>query len=212
MRQVFLKELQLTKVYIIFFIFLIPFTYGMNVPITGINIWILLSFIFLSFYSDSRNEVNRYLISVPIFRKHIVFVRYIFFFILTSGFTLYLWLIDHLANQGLPFLGNSPLTGSSILWLFALTCIIVSLSLPILYYIKSFHRAMAVLMTLVFFSALFYGIIVGNPLITWDESIKHFADNLSHIQLFVSLTALSLIFLYLSYKLSAWIFMKRDLL
>ncbi|MUK88969.1 hypothetical protein GMD78_11350 [Ornithinibacillus sp. L9] len=206
------KELQLTKLYILFFILLIPFTYGMNVQITGITIWIMIGFMIMMFYSDSLNEVYRYIVSVPIKRDQIVCTRYIFLLILSGGFSLYLWLIDYVAHIGLPFLEKESLSGINIFSLFTLISIIFSASIPLFYYIKSFHRAMTVYMVLVIIVAFFTAIITFNPLITFDNAIIHFVHSIIEIQPFIILGSFSMLCLFVSYKFSAWIFIRRDII
>ncbi|WP_170840817.1 ABC-2 transporter permease [Oceanobacillus limi] len=203
--------MKLTKFYIIFFFILIPVSYGLNFPIRTTFVWIILGFIIFSFFCDDKNEVNRFLTSLPVKRRQIVFARYIYFLILSAGFSGYIGTIDYFAYQGLPFLERNPISFFGAFELFTITSLLLAVSIPIFYYFRNFNKAITAYFILLFIGAFSFGVAQGNPYLTFDDQLKQKIHQLIDVQPYLILTVLSLGSLFISYLLSTWLFTKRDI-
>ncbi len=183
----------------------------MNVPSIGITIWIISGFIPLVFFLDSQNNVNRFLVSMPIQRKQLVLARYLFLLSITLGAMLFLWLFDAVAYQRLPYLILQSMTGFEILQLFIVNSLLLSIYIPFFYYFRNFTRAVTFFMLSAVFFIYSYAVITGNPLISFDDPIRDFLINITNGQS-IYLLIFSGIVLYLSFRLSFWLFTKKDIL
>lgn len=212
MAQLVKKEIQLNIIYLIFIILFIPFSYVMDMPSTFIFIGAMLGFLFNAFYYDSKNHVNRFTASLPFRKKYVVLGKYVFFLIVTAGFLLYLWLVDTIAHYGLPYLESQPLHWFLVLLIFASIAIMLSISIPIYYLIQSYMKAFFVQIVLLFSIAFGIVIIIANPLIQVNDSIIRFILDIIVLQPVLIVVGFSFISLYLSYRLSTWIYIRKDII
>ncbi|OZU88173.1 hypothetical protein CIL03_13710 [Virgibacillus indicus] len=212
MAQLVKKEFQLNIIYLIFIILFIPFSYVMDMPSTFIFIGAMLGFLFNAFYYDSKNHVNRLTASLPFRKKHVVLGKYVFFLIISAGFLLYLWLVDSIAHYGLPYLESQPLHWFLVLLIFASIAIMLSISIPIYYLIQSYMKAFFVQIVFLFSIAFGIVIIIANPFIQVNDSIIRFILDIIALQPVLIVVGFSFISLYLSYRLSTWIYIRKDII
>ncbi|MEN2768607.1 ABC-2 transporter permease [Ornithinibacillus xuwenensis] len=211
MQHLLMKEIKVSQLYLLILIVLIPLSYVMNVSSTGINIWVILGFLPLLFYLDSQNNVNRFVASMPIKHMHIVLARYLILMMITTGALLFLWSIDYVAHQGLPFLKNHSFSGYDILQLVTLNALFLSVYIPVFYYFKNFTYAITFFLISFVILVYTFAVISGNPYLTFDEPVIDFLVYLLYNQPII-LVVLSLTVLYVSFRISLRIFVRRDLL
>ncbi|MCG3420250.1 ABC-2 transporter permease [Oceanobacillus jordanicus] len=203
------KDFYINSFYYGFNALLIPLFYVMGFTESYFFFVIMIHFLFNLFYFDHRNHVNRFISSLPVKLHHVVLSRHLYLLLFLIGFLLYVWLVDSIASKGLPYLTSQPIDALSITLLFTTICIVVSLSMPIYYLVTSFNKAFVIQMGLLVFSTFAFSVTLGNDLITFHEPILSWFSNLIEIQPIIILVAISLVFLYLSYLLSAWIYTKK---
>ena len=211
MAQIVEKEFHLNLYYIIFLIMFIPILYIINISGNFIYIAAMLGFIFNAFYYDSKNHVNRFTASLPLKRESIVLGKYIFFLISTAAFLLYIWLVDKIAHSGLPYLESKPLNWFVILLIFTSIAVMLSISIPIYFMFQSYMKAFFIQMILLFSVIFSIAIIIGNPYIQISEKMVLFILDIIHLQPVLILIGFSLGSLYLSYRLTAWSYIKKDI-
>lgn len=211
MRQLYVKDLKISGLYVILFGLFILLTYLFHVNSMGINMTVMLGFLILLFYFDFQHHVLRSLVSMPLNRKQIVQARYVFLYSLTIVFMLFIWLVDSIAFNNL-YLGNfTYLTANDIVNYFAIVTVLLAIYLPIFYLIKNFMHAVSVFMIFHFVIVFTYSIIIGNPYITLDDKIASLIEPLWNIQPFVIPLVVSLLVMFVSYLISNWFFVKCDL-
>src|SRR5690625_6076300 len=95
-------------------------------PPNGFLLSYLLIFLFASlFFNESKSKVNRFFISLPVKRKHIVLGRYLFVIGFGHLFILFTWLID------IVFLLGERLSGEEFIIMIMMMNFIISVSLTI---------------------------------------------------------------------------------
>lgn len=137
LRQLYVKDLKISSLYILLFALFILLTYLFHVNSMGINMTVILGFLILLFYFDYQHHVLRSLVSMPINRKQIVRARYVFLYSLTIVFMLFIWLVDSIAFNNL-YLGTfTYLTAKDIVHYFVMVTLLLAVYLPIFYLIKT---------------------------------------------------------------------------
>lgn len=182
----------------------------MNTQNVIVYFYVIFFYIFFTFNADHKNNVNRLLISLPINRKQVVAGRYLFSFISFLLLLSFHYIVDKLAHYGLRYLEFEPLTGLKVVLIITFFSIGVSLSIPIYYFFKSFQIAVYVHIMFFFFGMIGIGIIIGNPYIDFVGMTKSIM-NLIAIQPYVILLLFSAVCLYGSYRLSVWLFSRKDI-
>lgn len=211
LKQLYVKDLKISRLYIILFALFILLTYLFHVNSMGINMTVILGFLILLFYFDYQHHVLRSLVSMPLNRKQIVRTRYVFLYSLTIVFMLFIWLVDSIAINNL-YLGNfTYLTAKDIVHYFVIVTVLLAIYLPIFYLIKNFMHAVSVFMVSHFVIVFTYSISRGNPYITLDDKIASLIEALWNIQPFVIPLVVSLLVMFVSYLISNWFFIKFDL-
>lgn len=195
---------------------MIPFIYVLDLSPQFIYAGSIIGCIFNLFYYDSHNHVNRYIVSLPVNRSHIVRGRYTFLLTVSGTLLIYLWVIDMLANHFLPLINNwiffetsyPPITPIVIMITFIAVIIIIGVSVPIYYFFQSFIKSLFAQGILLFTVVL--GIaIFGNYI---SESIVLAVLDIIDTQPVLIPMTLTFTCLYMSYKLSETIFTKRDII
>ncbi|MFD2628623.1 ABC-2 transporter permease [Oceanobacillus kapialis] len=203
------KDFYINGIYYLIILGLIPLFYVMETDQYYLYFGIMIGFLFNLFYYDHRNHVNRFIGSLPVKLRNVVLSRYITMFSILVCFVLYVWLVDSLAHYGLPYLETQPMTTIEIMILFTFISITISISMPIYYLVKTFMKAIGIQMGLLVFGTFAFAIMLGNEYITFYEPLLLGLFKLIDIQPYVMLILISLLFLYLSYELSAWIYTKK---
>lgn len=207
--QLMKKDLYLNGIYYLVIVLLIPVFYVIELSEIYFFFAIILGFLFNLFYYDNRNNVNRFIGSLPVKLHHVVLSRYASLLLFVVGFLLYVWLVDSLAHHGLPYLASQPIDPISMTILFTTICMIVSISLPIYYFVKSFNKTFFLQIIFLLFSSFAFAVIQGNELISFHKPFLKWLFDVIAFQPIVILIVISLVFFYLSYLLSARIYTKK---
>jgi ABC-2 type transport system permease protein len=212
MRQLFIRDWKAARLYILILLILIPISYAISFPTHGNFIWALLSFLFIVFFIEKQNNVDQFLVSLPFSRIEIVRARYLFLVSISILSVGLLWLVDVVGYKALlPFIEISRLSLLEVIQQFSLTLFLFSFYIPVFYLFKQFiHTAtffMISFVCIIYFNAL----MVGNPLITFDDPIRVFMVELFSIQPYLMPIVLSFICLMISYKISVQIFNRKDI-
>ena len=207
------RDLILNSRYLISIGLLLPLIYIMNMPFLYIIIYgfITLALIFNTFYYDSKNNVIVSIVSMPLDRQHIVLERYLFFMIILSSLLIYHFLIDSVASFSLPYLDLTNLSGNRLILLFTGFSFMIALLIPIYYLIQMFTKATMIQATILFISGMFFGVFIA-PFRGITTYYSPVLDLIATQQYLLIPFVLSIICLYASYRLSVWIFTKRDIL
>lgn len=198
------KDLSLSKLYLIITPFLLAILHFGDAGNIGVYSYILLFASYYPFYTDFHNEMNRFMVSLPISRKQIILSRYLAILILMF-FTIALhFLIDY--TLSLIFLEARPFSFQPLVLLFTLSFIIilVSIILPVYYYARSFLRGFSIN-----FYLLMLGMIISFGLVNSVDPSK-LLNSLS-LNPYLLLITLSALCLAISYRLSVFIFSRKDL-
>jgi hypothetical protein len=212
MWQLYSRDWKTTKLYILILLAIIPISYAIHFPSSDIFIWALLSFLFIVFLIERQNNVDQFLVSLPVRRKEMVRARYLFLVLLAILFVGFLWFVDFVWHILLPSSDFSRLDIKEIIQQFWLTTVLFSIYIPVFYFFKQFIHAATFFM--ISFTCLIYlnVLAAGNPLITFDDSIRAFIFELFTIQPYLMPILLSIICLCISYQLSVQIFNRRDII
>lgn len=216
MLQMMKRDYIINKVYFLIVILLVPFIYALDMSPQFIYVGIVVGCIFNVFYYDGHNHVSRYIVSLPVSRNHIVLGRYTFLLIVAVTFLLYLWMIDMLVHYFFPMINNwiffatsfQPITPAVIIFTFIPIIIVVAVSVPIYYFFQSFIKSLLAQGALLFIGVLCMAIF-GKYI---PESIIIIIIDMINIQPVLIMFILSIICLSISFKLSATIFTKRDII
>lgn len=142
MIQMIKREYVLNKLFFLSVYLLFPFIYLVNISPIFMYFGIILGYIFNLFYYDHHNQLNHFIVSLPIKKSNIVLGRYASSFTFMTVSLLYLWLIDTLAHYAfsliefLPTIEYKPITASTIIGTFILITIAVTVSMPIYYFFQ----------------------------------------------------------------------------
>jgi hypothetical protein len=212
LRQLYFKDVKVSALYLVLFVLFIIVTFVFHVNSIGISMMIMLGFVVLMFYFDSHNQVYRSLISMPLKRKQFVLARYIFLYTTTLGFILLIWLMDYISFNIVPFLGNFTfLTAENVIQNLFTISLLMAISLPIFYSIKSFSHAVIVFMITHVVILYTYTIFTGNLYITMDEKISSMLHSIWNIQPYLVPVLASLFVIGISYFVSIYYFTIRDI-
>jgi|SRR5699024_6419183 len=163
----------------------------------------IFSLFMLIVFTQHTDEEHRFFISLPVKKGSIVLSHYLFIVLASSGFLLFqlflYWLVS--ANNHTLFLLLFTVPFS-----FSIMIGLIAIALPFYYFFKSQWTAFfAQLVTVVALSILFTG---------WLSSpFTYLTDKVMDIIVIepISISIIScLLVLFLSYKISCWIFYKRD--
>ncbi|WP_042146980.1 ABC-2 transporter permease [Paucisalibacillus sp. EB02] len=212
MWQLFIRDWKSTKLYILVLFAVIPISYAIHFPSSGIFIWALLSLLFIVFLIEKQNNVDLFLVSLPLRRKEMVLARYIFLISLSIISIGFLWLVDLFFHNVLPSFGFSRLDLIDIIQQFWVTTLLFSIYVPVFYYFKQFIHA--AIFFIISFTCLIYlnVLMVGNPLITFDDPIRAFIIELYSIQPYLMPILLSIISLCISYPISVQLLIRKDII
>ena len=212
MWQLFIRDWKSTKLYILILLAIIPISYVIHFPSSSVFIWALLSFLFIVFLIEKQNNVEQFLVSLPLKRKDMVRARYIFLVSLSVLFIGSLWIADLAWHIVVPSSVFSRVDFVNLIQQYWITALLFSIYIPVFYFYKQFIHAATFFM--ISFTCLIYlnVLTVGNTLITFDDSIRTFIAELFTIQPYLMPIILSIICLFVSYQLSIQIFKRRDII
>lgn len=193
MIQMMKRDFYASRWYILIIFLLIPLFYAINVQYQYIYGYAILFIIFVIFNADYKNKINRFLVSLPIEQRKLVTGRYAYSLFVLLLLLIFHYIVDAIVHAGLPSLDVEPLTGQTILFIIFSLTIGISLSLPVYYFFKSFIIA-----------AFVNGLLLGFGLFHIQFSTIHMHSNLIS-------SLFSIGFLYGSYRLSFWLFERKDL-
>ncbi|SHG43313.1 ABC-2 transporter permease [Ornithinibacillus halophilus] len=198
------KEFTLNPAYLyVFFIIIIPFIASFS-PYT--LSWIIIGFIIQGIYSDSANRINKYLVSIPVSKVQIVQARYLYLVILaTSSILIYVIFLFLLGGPESPILKDVEIIPNEVLIILSLIYLTIAVTLPVYYFFQSFNKSFIGILGSLFTMAMVVGALSVSPVADWYTN-NSFTSNI------LLLSACALLFLFFSYKLSVWIFSRRDIL
>jgi|SRR5690625_2561076 len=144
------------------FLFILAlYTLGLKTP-TGFWFINLLIVLFATiFYSDHKNSVNRFLISLPIQKRNIILSRFIYICLISTLFLLFVWLVDVLYQL-------QQINWVTFLISFTLLSIIIAISFPIYYAISTFWVAVFTQFVFLLIGSLLFTFIMDSPYIRFD--------------------------------------------
>lgn len=152
-------------------------------------------------FSNNTNQDYQWLLSLPVTKKRIIISRYLFVFsayilFFLSQYLLYLYVFtkERMTN---------PITVSL---LFCLLFLIISISLPIFCFFQSTWRAFFSQLAALVLLGILFVVLVQNPFKDMTASIL----NIFSTAPFLIMMLFSAIVTWFSYRLSYWIFKRRD--
>jgi len=202
--QITKKDLGMLKLYLILVIFLLPLLHAGDFGDIGVYIYLLLFATYFTFYIDSQKAVNRFMVSLPLSRKSIIASRYLVIISVLVGTLLLHYLSDFLLQIIFPQLIFTEVDGLMIFFLLGFLFIHLSVNLPIYYLTKSFLLAFSINFYLSIMAMIVAYAIVNS--IALSEFLKGLPVNPYLLLAFISISSL-----YMSYRLSVFIFSKKDL-
>lgn len=157
----------------------------------------------LILFSWNTDKEHRFLISLPVKKRHIVLSHYVFIVIVCSGLLLCHLLVN------LTSLLNSEMALLPFLILFSFCLMIgyIAFMLPLFYYFKSIWIAFFLQLVCMIMAAGLFGIWMGFDLF---HNFTGKLLNFIFMEPFSVLPVLSGVVLFLSYILSCWIFSRKD--
>lgn len=210
MIQMLKRDFQVNSIYSIGSFIFVPLVYMMNGSIIIIYLFALFFFHFYAFYLDDKANIHRFLVSLPIKKKEIVLSKYLFMLISFCIFIVYHIFIDQLAHYGLPYLESDPINGLTLVLILAGVIFALAISLPIYYYSKSFQTAFLIHVSILIFGPLLFVVATANPYIDISK-IFFLIIELVEIQPYIMPIIISFGCLFLSYRLSVSVFMRKNL-
>lgn len=217
MLQMIKRDYLINGMYFLFITLAIPFIYIVNISPIFVYFAIVVGAIFNVFYYDDHNHVGRFIVSMPIKRKRIVFARYLFLLKVIVFYLLYLWLVDKLTHHFLPMnnlfpeISFRPINFYTVLVIFLAISVITAVTVPIYYYFQSFIKSL-IAQGVLLFAGIFGITFLGRYLDLIPEAFIFKILDIVDWQPMLIIIAISLICLYISYQFSSFIFSKRDLI
>ncbi|MGM8212374.1 ABC-2 transporter permease [Virgibacillus sp. W0430] len=210
MRYLVKKEVYLHTPSLLFFLFFVPIGYVLNMPMLTIYLTVFILLLANAFYYDYKNNVHALLKSLPVIPQHTVLAKYIVLFVLLILFLLYQWMIDALAHLGLPYLKEQPINRIHFLFTLLGFSMLLSIVLPVFYHFRSFVTAVVVMMGLIFIVAFGFAITAGNEAFPYTDYFLLSIFYLIDIQPFLISSLLTMLCLFISYRISTAIFKRKD--
>lgn len=186
-------------------IIIIPYVfYFTHLPQIPFSTYIVLLYILLSapFKMDKDRQIDRFMISLPISKRKIVFARYIELTISSAIGTTLILLLEALGHQ-------NPAAKSMItIFIFStFVCTVIALALPAFYFFDKMWKAIISHIILFIAGSIIFFIVAFSSYLDWPVDII-----LSIVDLnpYIILTLFSLILLGTSYFMSCSIYAKKD--
>src|SRR5690625_3933385 len=165
----------------------------------------LLIFLFASlFYNESKSKVNRFFISLPVKRKHIVLGRYLFVIGFGHLFILFTWLIDIVFPLG------ERLSGEEFIIMIMMMNFIIAVSIPIYYAINEIWLAIIIQTIVLLVSTFIFVYIAADPYDIFNsfmEVLLYIVD----LQPILFVITTSIVMLTISIFISQFIFLRKDI-
>lgn len=174
---------------------------------------ITLSFVINQFYYDQRAYIHRFLISLPMPKKSIVQSRYISVIFIILLYVLIQWLLGFTGVEM-----HYAFHWEDVIAVISLQFVLIAIVIPLFYLIPSFIIAAGTIIVMMIFG-LFYFVdalvsilgleeeIIFNDL---DPGLVLLVEKYIPYQPYLILVIVSIAFLYLSVKLSTYIFSLRN--
>lgn len=206
MIQMLKRDFYLNRMVIGIYILFVPLIYIMNTDPFYIYGGATTGLVFNVFFYDNKNHITRFISSLPVNKKAIVFGRYLFLLFAIVIILFYQWLIDSIAHNGLSYLDAEPITPAKIGLIFLSISVTAAIAIPAFYFFESIMKATIFLFILLFVVA--FSMAVISELINFIPSVT---DTLNQMPVFIPVLS-ALICLYASFKLSSWIFARKDII
>lgn len=216
MQHMMKRDYVLNKMMFFIVSLFIPLIYIFQVSPLFIYSGIILGVIFNLFYYDSHNQVNRYMVSLPISKKQIVMARYAFLLTVMVFYLLYTWIIDALAHRLIPNLDilpdlmYAPISLRSAMMTFSVIMLIMTVVVPIYYFCQSFITSLLVQGGLLIIGFIGFAYLFSKLPESTLKSIANIAK-----WIYTNPTPFTIMFsivtLAISYPLSLWIFTRKDI-
>ena len=197
---------------------LIPIGYVFTLPPFHISLGVLLPVLFIGvFYSDHRSRINRYMVSLPVSRKSIVFSRYISMLLVWIGTVLYQLIIGNLIARFVPY-DVFTFGWKEIVTLLCLGLIMLAFFVPLFFLFKSFVLPI-IIIAVCYFTVFFYSLdalvnisemeneIIFNYLDMW---IVPLVESIITVQPYLILPILSVGLFYVSIALSKLVINRNE--
>lgn len=184
-----------------------------TLPPIFILIIITLSFVITQFYYDQNVHINRFFISLPVSKKVIVHCRYISIVLVIM---LYIFIQWALKFTGVEM--HYAFDWKDILTTLSLEFIIIAIVIPFFYLIPSFIIAVSTITILMFFG-LFYFLDELIAVLGWEDEIIFndldpgltlLVEKYIPYQPFLIFILIAIVLLYISMKISVYIFHLRS--
>lgn len=198
------KDLSMNKIYFIAVLFLLPILHAGDAGNIGIYSYMLLFSTYYPFYTEFHNKMNRFMVSLPVSRKRIVFIRYVTIILLLFTTVAMHFFIDFLLSRVFPKVEFTSIDPLMLPFIVLFLSILISIILPIYFQAKSFILGFSVN-----FCVLLFAMIVGFGIVN-SIDVPVFLKRLS-VSPFILLLTVSGLSLYASYRISVHIFSKKDL-
>jgi len=174
-------------------------------PPNGFLLSYLLIFLFASlFFNESKSKVNRFFISLPVKRKHIVLGRYLFVIGFGHLFILFTWLIDIVFPLG------ERLSGEEFIIMIMMMNFIIAVSIPIYYAINEIWLAIIIQTIVLLVSTFIFVYIAADPYDIFNsfmEVLLYIVD----LQPILFVITTSIVMLTISIFISQFIFLRKDI-
>ena len=193
--------------------------YIIHIPPIFLFTTFFLSGLITLFYYDDKNNVNRFFVSQPVSKKKMVQSRYVFLAGLAMALLLFQWLVTFYTPQVMAMSDNYVYDWRDIIILYAIALVIIAVGGLLFYGIPSFLLATGVFI----FLYLICTILLLDPLVhvlgmtefiyfnEMDRGFILLAEKYIPFQPYLILIVAASAFLYISMKLTEWIFSNRQL-
>lgn len=204
------RDLLLNWNYFLAMFLLVPVLTITNLPQLNIGLFsfVMHLIIFNGFYYDTKNNINQLIVSLPVKKENAVCSRYIFFLLTFLTFVLYQWFIDRAAHVALPYVNAHTFTLLDIVFLMNYFFFGMTIYIPLLYFSQLFIKGTIIQLGILFISVVNTNLFIMPgasifPILILDTTI---------VQPSLIFTLFSVLGLYISYKISAWIFTNKDII
>ncbi|MGM8364530.1 ABC-2 transporter permease [Virgibacillus sp. W0181] len=205
-----------TWMYISILLFLAA-AYFVTLPPIFLFLIVFLAILISLFIFDHTGKMNRYLVSLPISKKRIVQSRHVSLLLFALILLLYQWVVMIVFSA--IFETDYYVYGwRDIVTVLCLSSLIMSFSLPLLYYFQSVLFSISIILVIYFLGTFFIldplvhvlkmdDVIIFNDL---DPGFKLLVEKYIPFQPYTLLCIFTLILLFLSMKLSEQFYTKRE--
>ncbi|MGM8212375.1 ABC-2 transporter permease [Virgibacillus sp. W0430] len=202
--------------YVSILLFLVV-AYVIKLPPIFLFLIVFLAIVISLFIFDYTGKMNRFLISLPVPKQRIVQSRYVALLLLALFLLFYQWGVMIFTSN---IFGADYYVYSwrDIVTVFCLSGLIISITLPILYYFQSVIVSISIVLILYFLGTflmldpLVHVLAMKNEIIfnELDPGFKRLVETYIPFQPYISLCVVTSFFLVSSVKLAEQFFLKKD--